>query len=82
MTLNRVGSMFTGFFCDGPVASYAAAKRADTARYARFFAAMLDAGVYLAPSQFEAAFVSLAHGPDEVAATVEAAGRALGALSA
>jgi glutamate-1-semialdehyde 2,1-aminomutase len=77
VTTNRVGSMFTTFFCEGPVTSYATAKRADTGRYASFFAAMLEAGIYLAPSQFEAAFVSLAHGPDEVAATVEAAGRAL-----
>ncbi|HEY8369563.1 MAG TPA: glutamate-1-semialdehyde 2,1-aminomutase [Thermodesulfobacteriota bacterium] len=80
VTTNRVGSMFTTFFCEGPVRNYAEAKRADTARYAKFFAAMLDAGVYLAPSQFEAAFVSLAHGPDEVAATVEAAKRAFKAL--
>ncbi len=80
VTTNRVGSMFTTFFCEGPVRSYADAKRADTARYAKFFAAMLDHGVYLAPSQFEAAFVSLAHGPAEVEATVEAAGRAFAAL--
>lgn len=80
VTTNRVGSMFTTFFSEGPVQSYAEAKRADTGRYAKFFAAMLDAGVYLAPSQFEAAFVSLAHGPDEVGATVEAAARAFKAL--
>ncbi len=76
VTTNRVGSMFTTFFCEGPVTDYASARQADTARYARFFSAMLDAGVYLAPSQFEAAFVSTAHGPDEIAATVAAAERA------
>jgi glutamate-1-semialdehyde 2,1-aminomutase len=53
--------MLTTFFTEGPVTDYASAKRADTARYARFFHGMLDRGVFLAPSQFEAAFVSLAH---------------------
>jgi glutamate-1-semialdehyde 2,1-aminomutase len=61
VTVNRVGSMLTAFFTEGPVTDYASAKRADTARYARFFHGMLDRGVFLAPSQFEAAFVSLAH---------------------
>jgi glutamate-1-semialdehyde 2,1-aminomutase len=77
---NRVGSMFTTFFCEGPVTSYATAARADTARYARFFGAMLERGVYFAPSQFEAAFVSLAHGESEVAATIEAAEQAFRAV--
>jgi glutamate-1-semialdehyde 2,1-aminomutase len=72
-TSNRVGSMFTGFFCDGPVTDYASAKRADTQRYARFFHALLARGVYLAPSQFEAGFVSLAHTEADVEATVQAA---------
>ncbi len=80
VTTNRVGSMFTSFFCEGPVTSYASARQAETGRYAKFFSAMLDGGVYLAPSQFEAAFVSTAHGPDEVAATVAAAERAFKAL--
>jgi glutamate-1-semialdehyde 2,1-aminomutase len=61
LTVNRVGSMMTSFFCEGPVTDYTGARRADTKRYARFFHAMLERGVYLAPSQFEAAFVSLAH---------------------
>src|SRR5207237_9741961 len=65
-TVNRVGSMLTGFFCPGPVRDYSDAKAADTARYARFYHAMLERGVYLAPSQFEAAFVSLAHGEDDL----------------
>jgi glutamate-1-semialdehyde 2,1-aminomutase len=61
VTVNRVGSMLTTFFTEGAVTDYASAKRADTARYAQFFHGMLDRGVFLAPSQFEAAFVSLAH---------------------
>jgi glutamate-1-semialdehyde 2,1-aminomutase len=77
---NRVASMFTGFFCDGPVNDYAAAKRADTERYARFFHAMLERGVYLAPSQFEAGFVSLAHTEADVEATLNSASAALESL--
>jgi glutamate-1-semialdehyde 2,1-aminomutase len=76
LTVNRVGSMLTGFFCAGPVTDYASAKRADTARYARFFHALAARGVYLAPSQFEAAFVSLAHTEADVDATVKAAAEA------
>jgi glutamate-1-semialdehyde 2,1-aminomutase len=67
VTINRVGSMLTVFFTDGPVTDYASAKRADTARYARYFHAMLEGGVFLAASQFEAAFVSLAHGEADLA---------------
>jgi glutamate-1-semialdehyde 2,1-aminomutase len=70
--VNRVGSMLTVFFTDGPVTDYASAKRADTARYARYFHAMREGGVFLAPSQFEAAFVSLAHGEDDLAAAARA----------
>jgi glutamate-1-semialdehyde 2,1-aminomutase len=77
---NRVGSMLTGFFTDQPVVDYASAKRADTARYAQFFHAMLERGVYLAPSQFEAAFVSLSHTDADVDATVSAAREALASL--
>ena len=77
-TSNRVGSMLTGFFCAGPVTDYVSAKRADTARYARFFHALLERGVYFAPSQFEAAFVSLAHTEAEIDRTVEAVGEAFG----
>jgi glutamate-1-semialdehyde 2,1-aminomutase len=72
-TANRVGSMFTGFFCADRVIDYASAKRADTRRYARFFHAMLERGVYLAPSQFEAGFVSLAHTDADIDATLDAA---------
>jgi glutamate-1-semialdehyde 2,1-aminomutase len=70
--INRVGSMLTVFFTDGPVTDYASAKRADTARYARYFHAMREGGVFLAPSQFEAAFVSLAHGEEDLAAAARA----------
>ncbi|MBS1966638.1 MAG: glutamate-1-semialdehyde 2,1-aminomutase [Chloroflexi bacterium SZAS-1] len=69
-----VGSMWGFFFAAAPIRDYASAKQhADTARYARFFHAMLERGVYLAPSQFEAAFVSLAHDDAEVEYTLEAA---------
>jgi len=61
LTVNRVGSMLTAFFTEEPVTDYASAKRADTKRYASFFHGMLEHGVFLAASQFEAVFVSLAH---------------------
>jgi len=66
LVVNRVGSMLTAFFTETPVTDYASAKRSDTARYGRFFHAMLDGGVFLAASQFEAAFVSLAHRPGDL----------------
>jgi glutamate-1-semialdehyde 2,1-aminomutase len=71
------GGMWGFFFSDHPVTNYAAARAADTARFARFFQGMLDRGVYLAPSQFEAAFVSLAHTDDDIARTLTAAHAAL-----
>jgi glutamate-1-semialdehyde 2,1-aminomutase len=70
---NRVGSMFTGFFTDGEVTDYASAKKSDTAAFGRFFHGMLDRGVYLAPSQFECAFLSLAHDDKTLDRTLEAA---------
>ena len=72
-TLNRVGAMLTLFFCDGPVDSFAAAKHADTGVYAAYWRHMLERGVYLAPSQFEAAMISLALSEDDIARTAEAA---------
>ena len=81
MTLNRVGSMLTAFFTDGPVVDQASAARADGKRYAAFFHGMLERGVYLAPSQFEAAFLSLAHDDEAIDATIEAARGALQALA-
>jgi glutamate-1-semialdehyde 2,1-aminomutase len=71
--VQRVGSMLTAFFHDGPVRSFDDARGADTERYGAFFRHMLTSGVYLAPSQFEAAFVSTAHGGAEIDRTVEAA---------
>jgi glutamate-1-semialdehyde 2,1-aminomutase len=75
--VQRVGSMLTLFFSAEPVTDYAAAKRCDTAAFARFFHGMLARGVYLPASQFEAWFVSLAHGLEEIGRTVAAVGEAL-----
>jgi glutamate-1-semialdehyde 2,1-aminomutase len=77
VTVNRVGSMFTFFFTDQPVTDWESAKRSDTARFGRFFRAMLDRGVYLAPSQFEAAFLSAAHTDEDIDRTLAAATEAL-----
>jgi glutamate-1-semialdehyde 2,1-aminomutase len=76
-TVAAAGSMFGFFFADGPVTDLAGAKRSDTALYGRFFHGMLDRGFYFAPSQFEAAFLSLAHTEAEVDRTVAAADDAL-----
>ncbi len=73
LTVNRVGSMLTGFFTDGPVVDLATAKHSDTGRYGRFFHGMLERGVFLAASQFEAAFVSLAHTEEDLDSAVRAA---------
>jgi glutamate-1-semialdehyde 2,1-aminomutase len=70
---NRVGSMWTSFFTTEPVVDWETADRSDRERYGRFFHAMLSEGIYLAPSQFEAAFVSLAHTPEIIDITIEAA---------
>ena len=72
VTQNRVGSAMTNFFTDGPVTDFTSAMRADTERYGAFFRHMLSAGIYLAPSQFEAMFVSAAHSDDDLARTLEA----------
>jgi len=77
LTTNRVGAMWTWFFgqglVSGPVTNYEQAALSDTAAFGRFHRALLDAGVWLPPSQFEAAFLGTAHGPEEIAATIEAA---------
>src|SRR5438309_3500909 len=73
ITVNRVGSMFTFFFTDQPVVDWESAKRSDTARFGQFFRAMLEGGIYLAPSQFEAAFVSAAHSEEDIRKTIAAA---------
>jgi len=80
-TFNRIGSMWTLFFCEGPVTDYASAKRADTGRFGRFFHAMLQEGVYLPPSQFESCFVSLAHDAEALEHLARAARRAFSALA-
>jgi glutamate-1-semialdehyde 2,1-aminomutase len=82
LTLNRVGSMWTWFFTSGPVTNYEQAARSDTAAFARFHRTMLDQGVWLPPSQFEAAFLGTAHGKEEMAATIAAAREALQAVVA
>jgi glutamate-1-semialdehyde 2,1-aminomutase len=71
--VNRVGSMFTFFFSAQPVTDWGSAKQCDTARFGRFFRAMLERGIYLAPSQFEAAFLSAAHTEEDIRKTIAAA---------
>lgn len=78
LRVQRVGTMLTPFFTDTPVTNYAEARRTDRTAYAAFFHAMLDAGVYLAPSAFEAAFTSAAHGEAELAAFEAAVGTVWG----
>ncbi|HZO55324.1 MAG TPA: glutamate-1-semialdehyde 2,1-aminomutase [Bryobacteraceae bacterium] len=73
LTVNRVGTMFTLFFTDQPVSDYETAKKSDTQRFARYFHHMMDGGVYLAPSQFEAGFVSTAHSEADIKHTVDRA---------
>lgn len=68
----RVGSMFTNFFTERQVTDYASAKTSDTARFAKFFTGMLEHGISIAPSQFEAGFVSLAHTEEDIQRTLEA----------
>ena len=77
VTQNRVGTMFSTFFCEGPVTDFQSASRSDTERFGRFFNGMLENGVYLAPSQFEAGFTSAEHGETEIAKTLAAAGTVL-----
>jgi glutamate-1-semialdehyde 2,1-aminomutase len=75
--INRAGSLLTMFFINSPVTDFASAKRSNTDRYAAYFREMLAHGVFLAPSQFEAMFVSTAHSDDDIAATIEAARESL-----
>jgi glutamate-1-semialdehyde 2,1-aminomutase len=77
MQANRAGSMFTWFFCDQPVTDWSSAAKSDTKKFAAFHRAMLEQGVYLPPSQFEAAFMSTAHTEADVEATIKAAEKAL-----
>ena len=77
LTQTRVGSMMGAFFTSGPVVDWESAKKSDTKVYAKFFHQMLDAGIYLAPSQFEADFMSLAHTTRDIERTIKAAEAAL-----
>jgi glutamate-1-semialdehyde 2,1-aminomutase len=79
VVVNRAGTMLTIFFTDAPVTDWESARRSNTARFARFFQAMLSAGVYWVPAQFEAAFLSAAHGPAELDLTEAAARQAFAA---
>ena len=71
--VNAIGSLATLFFAAEPVRNYSDAKKADTKRYGEFFRKMLERGIFLAPSQYEAAFVSAAHADDDIARTIAAA---------
>jgi glutamate-1-semialdehyde 2,1-aminomutase len=73
LTINRVGSILSGFFTGRPVNNFEDVQTTDITRFKRFFAKMLDLGVYLAPSAYEAMFVSLAHSEQDIVKTVEAA---------
>ena len=77
MTANRVGSMFTFFFTGKQVTDWASASTCDTAKFGRFHGALLEAGVWLPPSQFEAAFLSVAHTQGDIDDTIAAASEAL-----
>jgi glutamate-1-semialdehyde 2,1-aminomutase len=74
--VNRVGSMITVFFSSEPVFDAASSRKSDTKKFSRYFRVMLENGVYLPPSQFEAAFLSVSHTDDDVDATVAAARKA------
>jgi len=82
LTLNRVGAMWTWFFTSGPVTNYDQAATCDTAAFGRFHASMLNQGIWLPPSQFEAMFLGTAHGEAEVSATIAAAREAFKAVLA
>ena len=78
---NRCGSMFCAYFTSGPVHNLADAMKSDRARFAKFFHGMLDAGIYLAPSQFEAGFISTAHTLSDIDQTVKVAAKVLRAIA-
>ena len=80
MVANHVGSMFTFFFTSGPVSDWPSAAKSDTQHFGKFHAAMLHAGIYLPPSQFEAAFISAAHTEEDISETVAAAREGLNNL--
>ena len=80
VSLSRVGTMFGLFFNAGPVKDWPSAAQSDTVTFGRYFRNLLERGVYIAPSQFEAGFISTAHGPAEIEKTVQAAAEAMAAL--
>jgi glutamate-1-semialdehyde 2,1-aminomutase len=80
VTFNRCGSMFCGYFSSQPVHNLADAMHSDRARFAKYFHGMLDEGIYLAPSQFEAGFMSAAHSAADVDQTVRAAAKVMRTL--
>lgn len=80
LEINQIGSMMTAFFTQESVDDYATARTSDTEKYAGFFRAMLESGVYLAPSQFEAAFVSTAHTDEDISQTIEAAEKSMATI--
>jgi glutamate-1-semialdehyde 2,1-aminomutase len=80
MSFNRCGSMFCGYFTGGPVWNLADAMKSDRERFKKFFHGMLDAGIYLAPSQFESGFISTAHTTADIGRTVKAAAKVLRGL--
>jgi glutamate-1-semialdehyde 2,1-aminomutase len=82
MCHNRVGSMFTWFFAAGPVTDWTSAEKSDTKAFGSFFRAMLENGIYLPPSQFEAAFLGVAHTEREVQQTIAAAKQAFATVHA
>ena len=82
MCHNRVGSMFTWFFTPGPVTDWNSASKSDTEAFGRFFRSMLESGIYLPPSQFEAAFVGAAHSEHDVQQTIAAAKQAFATVNA
>jgi glutamate-1-semialdehyde 2,1-aminomutase len=80
VTANRLGTMFGLFFQSGPVVNWETASRSNTDRFGRYFQAMLENGVYIAPSQYESGFLSTAHGPAEIEATIAAAEKAMAVI--
>jgi glutamate-1-semialdehyde 2,1-aminomutase len=80
LQVNNVGSMFCGYFTDRPVHNLTDALHSDRPRFAKFFHGMLDQGIYLAPSQFEAGFISTAHTRENIERTVQTAARVLASL--
>lgn len=77
LSIARAGSLLTVFFSEGEVSDYSSARSCDTGLFARFFNSLLNDGIYWPPSQFEAAFISLAHSPQDIETTIRAAGKAL-----